>query len=733
MDSGTGSDPLNVNLAECDREPIHIPGAIQGHGALIAMTEPELTIAHVSANVATFLGVEAAWAIGKPLADVAGESTEAAVTAALRRDPLTSVNPVPIVLGERTYDGILHRNGVAAILELEPSAEPTASDGELLRPAFTRLQSATSLPELLATAVAEIRALTGFDRVMAYRFHEGGEGEVVEEAKAHDLESYRGHHYPASDIPAQARRLYVLNWLRIIPDVAYVPVPLIPALSPGTGQPLDLSLATLRSVSPVHVEYLRNMGVRASMSISLVRGQELWGLFACHHREPRCVPFVVRSACELIGRLVSLQAAALAEIEAAGQRKALRDVEATLIEAVRSDPGGWADGLASRTTELLRIVNATGAAICDGQEIRRVGATPCESDIRGIVAWLSLREAGLFETQALPGCYAPARKFSGLASGLLAITIPKPIPSYILWFRYEVPKTVTWSGDPSKPVESSPDRDRIHPRRSFAVWLEDVRGVSAPWMRAEIEIAEDVRQHAIEIDLSRQVARAERAIRARDDVVAIVSHDLKNPLSVILTATRLIQKGIEPTRGTAMVERIQDAVSRMNRLVSDLLDLGKIEAGGFAVHLARCDAEEVVADAIALFAPLVEERGIVLEGAVAPDTYVMGDRDRLHQVLANLVGNAIKFTPRGAAVRIAVSAEGGYARFAVHDMGPGIAEADQAQLFDRYWRGTEPRPQAGTGLGLYIAKGIVEAHGGRIWAESALGRGSTFAFTIPRT
>ncbi len=325
------------------------------------------------------------------------------------------------------------------------------------------------MPELLTIAVAEIRALSGFDRVMAYRFHDDGHGEVVEEAKAHDLEPYRGHHYPASDIPAQARRLYVLNWLRIIPDVAYVPVPLVPALSPSTGQPLDLSLATLRSVSPVHVEYLRNMGVRASMSISLVRGEELWGLFACHHREPRHVPFVVRSACELIGRLVSLQAAALAEIEAASHRRALRDVEATLVEVLRNDPRGWPEGLASRSTELLRIVNATGAAICDGEKVRCIGATPRESDIRGIVAWLSGREAPAFETQALSRCYTPAREFSGVASGLLAITIPKPAPSTVLWFRHEVPKTVTWSGDPSKPVESTPDGDRIHPRRSFAV------------------------------------------------------------------------------------------------------------------------------------------------------------------------------------------------------------------------------------------------------------------------
>ena len=303
------------------------------------------------------------------------------------------------------------------------------------------------------------------------------------------------------------------NWLGIIPDVDYVPVPLVPVASPRSGVALDLSLASLRSVSPIHIEYLRNMGVRASMSVSIVHGDRLWGLFACHHREPRRVPFVARSACELIARLVSLQAAALAEIEAAAQRSTLHELEAALVNAIRGDPRGWAEGLASRSDALLRIVNATGAAIFDLQRIYRMGATPTEGEIDGIVGWLSQRGATRFETRALSQSYGPARAFRGVAAGLLALTIPKPTPSYVLWFRHEVPTTVTWSGDPSKPVESGAEGGRIHPRRSFSAWLEDVRGVGAPWTRAELETAEDLRQHAVEIDLGRRIARAEQAIR----------------------------------------------------------------------------------------------------------------------------------------------------------------------------------------------------------------------------
>ncbi len=722
-----------MDLTECDREPIHIPGAIQGHGVLIIVVEPELTIANVSVNVRDFFGVEPLATIGRPLARLIGPGAESTVAAGLRRGTLSAFNPIRVVVGERAFDAILHRNGPTTIVELEPNEAPAAKNDELLRPVLTRLQAATRLSELLAIAVEEIRTLTGFDRVMAYRFLEDGHGEVVQEARAQDLDPYLGQHYPATDIPIQARRLYVLNWLRIIPDVAYEPVPLVSSVSPSTGEPPDLSGASLRSVSPVHVEYLRNMGVRASMSISVVRGQALLGLFACHHREPRRVPFVLRATCELIGRFVSMQAAALLELAATAQRSAIQDAEVELVEAVRGHPEGWAAGLLGRTSSLLRIVTATGVAICDDDRVHRVGATPTEGEIRGLVAWLDQRRSGSFQTHALSQAYAPAREYSGVAGGLLAITIPKPTPSHVLWFRYETPRTVTWSGDPSKPAESAGESERIHPRRSFAAWLENVRGISSPWTRAEIDVAEDLRRHAVEIDLARHVVRAEQAIRARDEILAIVSHDLRSPLSLIRVATTFISRDSERLRTGVMVGRIQQAVSQMNTLISDLLDLARIEAGKLPIHPARCDATELVSNAVAMHAPLAEERGIFLVCSEMSEVRVMGDRERLYQVLSNLLSNAIKFTPAAGSIHVDVHSDDDNARFSVRDTGPGISPSEQARIFDRYAQGDKAGLRPGAGLGLYIAKGIVDAHGGRIWVESVPGRGSTFAFTIPRT
>ncbi len=440
---------------------------------------------------------------------------------------------------------------------------------------------------------------------MVYTFHSDGHGEVVAEAKAPDVESYLGHHYPASDIPAQARRLYVLDWIRIIPDVAYAPVPTVPVVSPLTGRPLDLSLATLRSVSPIHLEYLRNMGVRASMSVSLVRDGALWGLLACHHREPRRLPLVLRSACEVVGRLVSVQASALAEIERARERSAIRDIEAGLVEAMRGHPHGWAGGLAGHGDLLLRMLRATGAAICGNHGLRRIGDAPAEAEIRVLLAWLSQTRGGVFETNALGELHAPARTYAGVASGLLAIQIAEP-PSYVLWFRRELLKTVTWGGDPSKPALS--EDNRIHPRRSFAAWVEEVRGVSAPWGRVDVDVAEDLRRHVVEIELER-ACKAEERLRTELEQVtrsvttvseAITSFqrpDVPGLLTTLaleaqsLTGAKYAAVGIgtdpeRPFEPWISVGSPPEAVRALGRFPSPVGVLGKVACEGQTLRVA---------------------------------------------------------------------------------------------------------------------------------------------------
>lgn len=717
---------MSVDLTECDREPIHLPGAIQPHGALLALDEPALTVTHVSVNVRELLHVEPDAALGRRLENVLDDEVCSAVRAALSR-PRPWLAPLPVERGGLLFDGLVHRHRGAAILELERKDAATCTPPDAaLREALGRVQAAGDWHQLGAAAVEDVRLLTGFDRVMLYRFDPDDEhGAVVDEARAAGVESFLGLHYPASDIPWQARALYVSNWLRLIPDIEYTPVPIVPGAGATEARPLDLSFALLRSVSPVHVEYLRNMKVRASMSISIVRDQRLVALIACHHSTPRYVPSAVRSACELLARVISLKLAAVEELSAKARLTALRRSGAVLADAMRAATGEPTSALLGHGAELLRLVNAPGAAIRNSSGLHLVGSTPKRKEVEDLVAWLERGGSPVVSTSFLCRLYPAAHDLARHASGLLAIAIPTRPPAFVVWFRPELRETVCWAGDPTPPRPDPLDQ-RIRPRRSFDVWKELVTGQSARWTAEEIEVAEDLRRCAVEVDLVRQVRRAENAIEVRDELMAIVSHDLKNPLNVIEMAAHLLADRAQDP----LVDRISRAADNMERLIGDLLDLAKIEGGRFTISPRAMSAKAIVEDGVGLIEAVAEQKHVRVEVAAA-DIRIHADAQRVLQVLSNLLGNAIKFTPVGGTIRIGTEPEGDWVRFTVEDSGPGIAASELPHVFERYWQGRGASRHS-VGLGLYIAKGIVDAHGGRIWVESRVGRGSTFHFTLPR-
>jgi chemotaxis family two-component system sensor kinase Cph1 len=727
---------LDVTVAEaptCEAEPIHIPGAIQPHGVLVAVEPGSLKIVQISANCADYFEAAPEALLGRPLSALVGAAASALSASA---DVASSATAEPVVIDVqgRPFDVLTHRHQGLLIVELERHDPDAASTDPELRAALRRLQRPTSIGELYTVAVEVVRKLTGFDRVMMYRFDDMGHGDVIEESTGVGVTSYRGLRFPASDIPRQARELYLLSWLRLIPDAAYTPVRLVPDRRPDNGEALDLSFATLRSVSLVHLEYLRNMSVQASMSVSLVDGDNLWGLIACHHHAPRHLSFATRAACEIVGRIVALQSSAHQELSVRAARRALRGTESTLVDAMRAGHTDVANALAQRGDALLQLAGAAGAAVCTGNEIRTIGATPNQAQLTSLVMWLGRNlGGGILHTHSLGELHPAAAEYASVASGLLAMTLPQGSPSCVLWFRPEVVRTVTWAGDPAKPVAAIGDNRGLHPRQSFEAWKQVVRGSSRPWRVAEIESVEDLRRRAIEADLTNQIARAEKAINLRDDMVAVVSHDLKNPLFAIQLAVKQLQ--LQPhvagdERALVSVGRIGSAVAKMNALIHDLLDVAKIESGRFDVTPVPCPVSQLVSDASAVMAPLAEAKDVRLAWGFDEERWVEADPERVFQVLANLVGNAIKFTPRGGAVNVDIETTDGAVRFAVRDTGPGIADTEMAHIFDRYWQARRAR-HAGSGLGLYIAKGIVEAHGQRLWAESTHGAGATFFFALP--
>ena len=532
MSSGASHTPayVEVDLTTCDQEPIHVPGAIQPHGVLLALDEHHRLVM-VSTNVSQMLGTSVQQALGAPLVDLLGPAAAEAVTERIAdwtpAEPLICTLPRDLggLLDGEEVDVSLHRSGSRVVVELESLGRPrsTLLSYQSARSAMARLGSWQRIEQLLAQLATEIRSLTGFDRVMVYRFDRSWNGEVVAEERRADLNPFLGLHYPATDIPAQARRLYTVNWTRLIADVGYEPVHLEPVLDPGTGEPLDLTHSTLRSVSPIHLEYLSNMGVTASMSVSIVIDGQLWGLVACHHYSgPHRPSRDARSAAEFLGQVASTQ---IAELERAEAREDALLAQATLSRIAARVTASQESPLEQLVDDpdVLSLVRASGVAICYGDAVTTSGDVPDDGALRRIAGKL-LREPygepaasdSLLELDPALGLVAD------VAAG--ALGIGSSADSWILWLRPELPEIVDWGGDPrNKELYLSEGADvRLSPRKSFDRWREVVRGHSQPWASWELDAARSLRTYMNALLLLRsreQIAVAEslqRTVLASD-------------------------------------------------------------------------------------------------------------------------------------------------------------------------------------------------------------------------
>ncbi|MFT0472836.1 ATP-binding protein [Pseudomonas antarctica] len=737
-------DDFEELLANCADEPIRIPGAIQPHGVLLTLSEPDLHIIQVSANVGTLFGHAPEALLGQPLHTLIGAEQAKSVQAVAERGTFFDAPALHVTFNGAQFEGLLHRHQDVLVLEFEPRLadfKPRVLNGRTddLGKMLQRLQSAKTLQALYEISVNEIQAITGYDRVLIYRFEEEGHGQVIAEASSPSMELFNGLFFPASDIPEQARELYRTNWLRIIPNAAYEPVPLLPKLHPYTGKPLDLSFATLRSVSPIHCQYMQNMGVLSSMSISLMKGDTLWGLISCGNREPLLVPNDLRITCQTIGQVLSLQISAMEALDLSRQREEKVEALALLDRAMKASEQNVFDGLAQQPHVLMDLTLSGGVAIIEDKQLHCYGNCPQPEQIRALHTWLQASGEPVFYSHNLTSVYPPAAEFQPVASGVLAMSLPKPVDNGVLWFRPEVKENINWSGDPNKPLnlESSDAGLRLRPRTSFEIWKVEMAGISTKWSHGDRFAANDLRRSALENDLARQVLREQQAVRARDDLVAVVSHDLRNPMTVISMLCGMMQKAFSSEgphtsrRISSAIDTMQQAAGRMNVLLEDLLDTSKIEAGRYVVKPVTLDVSQMFEEAYALLAPLAMEKGIELSFNTEQSLQINGDPERLFQVLSNLIGNAIKFTPRQGSIDVSAVSNGEDILFKVHDSGEGIAPEQLPHVFDRYWTQTENNP-TGSGLGLYITQGIVQAHGGWIQAKSEVGQGSEFSFTVPK-
>lgn len=735
-----------VNLTNCDREPIHIPNSIQPHGLLLVLNNEEnLQITQVSDNAREILGVSVAELLGRPVSDFLGETCLNKIQSCLNGH-FENTNPIALTStvegsSDCRFNGIVHRapNG-EIILELEPLTTETKQDFfqfyHQVRKSLDKMQTAQTLTAMCRLMVQEVRRITGFDRVMVYRFNDRGDGTVIAEDKESNLEPFLGLHYPDSDIPKQAKSLYTLNWLRLIPDVNYEPSPL---LTQGDAAPLDMSYSVLRSVSPIHIEYLKNMEVAASMSISLIQQQQLWGLIACHHRTPKFVPYETRTVCEFLGQLMSTELAGKEAQENLDYKLQLKEIQGQFVERL-THATDFTTELNAEPETLLNLTGAQGAAVCQGEEMILIGETPNQSQIAALLTWLAdCFERDLFVTDALPKRYPEAEAYKDVASGLLAMAISRIQRRYVLWFRPELLQTVNWAGNPEKPKRIEEDGSlTIFPRKSFDAWQEIVRLQSQPWLPEEIEGAIELRQAIVDIVL-RQSDELASLNAELDSFAYIASHDLKEPLRGIHNYATFLLEDYQELLQEEGAEKLQTLVrltERMESLIESLLKFSRL--GRQELQMQRIDLNRLLDNIVEVFqmTPRWQHCEIRIP---QPLPEVWGDRVLIEEVFTNLISNAFKYNNHEQKWVEVGWVESDQVEFSnsitlyVRDNGIGIREKHLNAIFRIFKRlHALGKYGGGTGAGLTIVKKIIERHEGQIRVDSIYGEGTTFWLTLPQ-
>jgi chemotaxis family two-component system sensor kinase Cph1 len=768
LDSAFSNKPYStkrhgLTIANCDSEPVQTPGCVQAHGALLVLRLSDLSILQASDNALAILGHSVEQLLGQAISMIIGADGQDQLLELLKSEP-TDCNPLYLLTlpgnsgVDRPLDVTVHTVDGVAVLEFETTGRTAAAVPDyygLVRKTVARVQTAGSLKQFCDVVADEIRELTGLDRVMVYKFHADGHGEVLAESRRADLSSWLGLHYPAEDIPKPAREIFTKTWIRPVPDVSDALAELVPLANPDTGKALNMTYCVLRGVSIMYTEYLRNMEVKAALTMAIRRNDELWGLIACHHYAgPRHIPYQVRAACEFLAQVVSLQHQAAEDKEHLAYRLKIEGVHQVLLAAAARE--GGIVGLIDGSPSLLQGIDAGGAALFYLDRWWCTGDTPTEDELDGLGDWLKTSvlpgsARPVYATNQLMKAYPPAVAFASVASGLLAVPVSTDGNDLILWFRPETIHTVNWGGNPhEKPTVPGPNGPRLTPRHSFELFAESVRQQSLPWKAVEIEAAAGFRFLVAELMAGRAGQRTvlhtdlARSNEELDAFAYVASHDLKEPLRGIHRyASQLLEDSApDNDESRTRLNGVVRLTLRMDSLLDSMLQFSRV--GGTDLPMEVIDLNEVVTEARELVGSRTTRDSDVLVPRTLPT--VRCDRIQVRQIFVNLLSNALKYTdavPKRIEVGYISRGEKhprpgcppgseNHTIYYVADNGIGIQEKHFTQIFKLFKRlHTQDSYGGGTGAGLTIVRKLVEQHDGQIWVDSVAGHGSTFYFTLP--
>ena len=743
--------------AQCAAEPIHTPGSIQPHGMLLAVDPgPGLRIVAASANAAGLSARDGAIGgtiLGRSVAEVLDDAFAAALAQRARIDGLKPPLAWETSLSLRSgrFDVASHAHAGLLIVELEP-VQPADAESALL--ASRRMQHALatlgqsrgSLDKLAADVARSLRWLTGYERVLVYRFDDDWNGEAIAEDKVHDWpQSLRGMHFPASDIPSQARALYRVSPMRWVPARDAEPVRLLAV--PG-APPIDLSHARLRSLSPVHLQYHRNLGVNGTMSLSIMDGPRLWGLMVFHHRAPHRTSAAQRAAAAAVTDAFAFR---IGPIEWAGLEQA-RQAEQRRFAALITHMAQVDDlqvALTSGPVTILDLFDATGAAVILGEAAVTVGTTPPRADVLRLARWLAeaAPDGPVFSTAILPELAPAWEAHAREASGVMVAFLDQARHDMLIWFRPEEPELVSWGGNPHKTAEGA-----LTPRLSFERWVEERRGHARRWQKHETEVA-GMLHHAIAEVIMRNMRRIRELndqLRQSQKMEAVgqltggLAHDFNNLLGGITGSIELAQTRLAQGR-TGDIGRLltaaQAAAGRAASLTHRLLAFSRRQT----LSPAPVDVNRLVASMEELIRRTVGP-SIRLDCVTSAGLWpVLCDSNQLENAILNLALNGRDAMPGGGRLTIeATNARLDDAYAAQHDISPGhfvalsVSDTGQGMDAEVARRAFEPffttKPLGkGTGLGLSMVYGFMRQSGGQARIYSEPGHGTTVRLYLPRS
>jgi chemotaxis family two-component system sensor kinase Cph1 len=732
---------FQVDLTNCDREPIHIPGQVQSHGFLIVVDQ-ECTIRYFSDNISGFISGIPANLLGQPLANVEllfGITHQPDFITQLIKFGRASrsfeqINPFQIEIGGLNFNLVISIADECYLLEFEPALSDFDLDVQkMIGRSISEMLADKNLQNLLDNTAAQVKKIINYDRVMLYRFAEDGHGEVVAEAKNEDLDSWLNLHYPASDIPKQARELYKLNLTRLIANVHTIPSKISTAAD--NLQALDLTHSQLRAVSPIHIQYLKNMGVASSFSISLIYKKELWGLIACHNYTPRFIDYKSRESSKLIGQILS----SALEFRQDEENQQIHESFKTNLDLLAKNlqkNESIENALTQGPVNLLNVVSAVGAVMIYEKNTIKLGTTPGDGQLADLIGWINENiTENIFYTYRLSSIYQEAAAYRHI-SGMLVSVLSKELKEYIIWFKPEQLQTIKWAGNPEKPVEINANGlMQISPRNSFEVWSQTVSGISNSWNTEEIKSAIRLKEEVLyAINLKAGAIRLlndklRYAYEELDTFSYTISHDLKNPIASIKGYAQLLMRDATiGERGHQLINKIADGTNKMNTMINEILDYSRI--GRSELQYRKINAGTLILDIVKDLEMIYDTSNLQITIGDTPE--LRGDPLMMMQIFSNLISNAVKYSRHAnpAIIHIEGAVNETGISYSIKDNGMGIAIKDLPRIFDLFSRMDNVKDIEGSGVGLAIVKRIVEKHKGKIWAESEPGQGSAFYVTF---